>query len=116
MTEDQIERRAERMMDSLDSRFTREGSTMTQAEYDAQVRRIEAWVQEQAGKVKTLDLSIAPLRVLYGEACHGAGADPRWAARQEIERRATEAGFEPAVWLGREGFDLGAYFASRPIA
>lgn len=40
MTEDQIERRAEREMDKLDSRYM--SGKITQTEYDREVRAIEA--------------------------------------------------------------------------
>ncbi len=41
MTEEEIERVIERKMDALDARFMMR--TMTQAEYDAAVRRLNEW-------------------------------------------------------------------------
>ncbi len=45
MTEDQIERRAEVMADSLDRRFL--SGPMTQAAYDAECAMIATWVANQ---------------------------------------------------------------------
>jgi hypothetical protein len=45
MTEDQIERQVERMMDHLDAQFL--SSPMTQEEYDAKVREINAWANSR---------------------------------------------------------------------
>ena len=47
MTEEQIERAAERKMDMLDRQFTAASSNMTQAFYDRKVREIEEWVNQQ---------------------------------------------------------------------
>lgn len=47
MTEDMIERHVERQMNSLDRRFLSPGSGMTQQMYDAHVRQIDQWAQEQ---------------------------------------------------------------------
>ena len=46
MTEEQIEIRVEKMIDALDRRFTAGGS-MTQDEYDAALREIDAWAAAQ---------------------------------------------------------------------
>lgn len=62
-----------------------------------------------------MDVTAATPRELFRQACHGAGAEPRNEARAEIERR---VGSEPGAvgdWLRANGFDLAAYFASRPI-
>lgn len=48
MTEDQIERRVERLFDALDRRFM--NSAMTQAEYDAAAADISAWADAQYGR------------------------------------------------------------------
>lgn len=42
MTEDQIEREAERMMDALDRRYL--SSSMSRAGYDSEVHAIQQWV------------------------------------------------------------------------
>lgn len=47
MTEEQIERGAERMMDALDRRYL--GTAMTEAEYRAEVAAIDAWARQQRG-------------------------------------------------------------------
>jgi len=50
---------------------------------------------------------------LYNTACHGFGAQPRSAARVELE-----AMFEGPMYIffSKYQLDLSAYFASRPIA
>jgi hypothetical protein len=45
ITEDQIEREAERMMDQLDKAFLAEGSEMTIEEYHHHSDEIELWVK-----------------------------------------------------------------------
>ena len=45
MTEDQIERRVERMIDSLDARFMR--GTLSREEYDREMDDITAWANLQ---------------------------------------------------------------------
>lgn len=45
MTEEQIERIAERDMDRLDRQLM--ASSISQAEYDAEVKAIDAWTKEQ---------------------------------------------------------------------
>lgn len=45
MTEDQIERQVERMTDKLDHAFTT--TDMSQKEYDARYKAIDAWAKEQ---------------------------------------------------------------------
>jgi hypothetical protein len=45
MTDDQLEIHIQHVMDRLDARFMR--SPMTQAEYDAEVKRINAWAERQ---------------------------------------------------------------------
>jgi hypothetical protein len=47
MTEEQIERIVERNFDKLDARFMRDGSTMTQAEYDAASAAIHRWAENE---------------------------------------------------------------------
>lgn len=47
MTEEQIERAVERKVDSLDNRFIRSGSTMTQEEYNAEQKAIARWAEDQ---------------------------------------------------------------------
>ena len=58
----------------------------------------------------------AIIRDLYRTACHGAGAAPRWQARDRLERTLDEAGLDMARVFERLNLDLGAYFASRPIS
>ena len=43
MTEDQIERKVERMVDRLDAQFMSDSNTMTQEEYDAEIESIDKW-------------------------------------------------------------------------
>jgi hypothetical protein len=43
MTEDQIERRVERMMDALDAQLM--NGALTQREYDSNVRDLNAWAE-----------------------------------------------------------------------
>jgi phage-related minor tail protein len=45
MTEDQIERKAERHMDQLDQQLLT--GSITQEEYDEETREIEKWVQDE---------------------------------------------------------------------
>lgn len=45
LTEDQIERHVERMIDRLDVRFVR--GALTQAEYDLRMRAIDDWAQRE---------------------------------------------------------------------
>lgn len=47
LTDDTIERAVEKMTDRLDARFMADGSTMTQAEYDAEIGKINAWADAQ---------------------------------------------------------------------
>lgn len=46
VTEETIERAAERSMDALDRRFMEARSGMTQAAYDAQVKAIDNWARD----------------------------------------------------------------------
>jgi hypothetical protein len=52
MTEDQIERRVERMMDALDAQLM--SGALTQGEYDSNVRDLDAWAEAKLREV--LDL------------------------------------------------------------
>jgi hypothetical protein len=56
------------------------------------------------------------IRALYNTACHGAGAEPRWEARDRLERTLDEAGLDLGRVFDAMGLDVGAYFASRPIS
>lgn len=47
MTEDQVERTVERKVNSLDNRFMRSGSTMTQEEYNAEMKAINNWAEKE---------------------------------------------------------------------
>lgn len=58
----------------------------------------------------------AIIRDLYRTACHGAGAAPRWEARDRLERTLDEAGLDLGRVFNAIGLDIGAYFASRPIS
>ena len=44
MSEDEIERRVERMVDALDRRFMK--SAMDQAQYDAEMAKINQWAEK----------------------------------------------------------------------
>ncbi len=46
MTEEQIERRVEAMIDRLDERFMSDPE-LTQEAYDARIREIDAWAEAQ---------------------------------------------------------------------
>lgn len=56
------------------------------------------------------------IRQIYSEACHGAGAAARWAARDRLEQQARDDGVTLSALLERHGCDLAAWFASRPIS
>jgi hypothetical protein len=56
------------------------------------------------------------IRDLCNQACHGAGAAPRWEARDRLERIVDEAGLDLGRVFDAMGLDLGPYFASRPIS
>lgn len=43
----QIEEKVERMIDRLDDRFMSDSNTMTQGQYDAEVRKIDQWANDQ---------------------------------------------------------------------
>lgn len=45
MTEDQIERRVEMIMDSLDARLM--SGCLSQSDYDQEVKRLRAWEESQ---------------------------------------------------------------------
>lgn len=47
MTEEQIERQVERMTNALDARFMADNNTMTQAEYDAESKKIGEWADAE---------------------------------------------------------------------
>ena len=47
MTEAQIERRAERMMDELDRTYLSQNYNMTAAEYNRRVKAINDWCEQQ---------------------------------------------------------------------
>jgi hypothetical protein len=47
MTEEQIERRVELMMDHLDRVFMAHNSTMTQGDYNQAVRELKQWAEDQ---------------------------------------------------------------------
>jgi cytochrome c peroxidase len=50
MTEEQIERRVERMMDALDAQLM--NSALTQSEYDNNVRDLNAWAEAKMNEGK----------------------------------------------------------------
>ena len=58
----------------------------------------------------------AKVRDLHREACHGAGAEPRWQARDEIKVIAREHGYPLWQLFDECGLDAGAYAASCPIS
>ena len=45
--ENLIEMRVEKMVDRLDARFMRDNAEMSQEEYDAKMREIYEWAEEQ---------------------------------------------------------------------
>jgi len=47
MTSEQIERHVEHRMDRLDAWFTKNDSTLTQAEYDIAVKNLNTWAEYQ---------------------------------------------------------------------
>jgi hypothetical protein len=47
MTEEQIERAVERRIDAVDRAWLKPGCTWTQAEYDAEIRAVDQWAQQQ---------------------------------------------------------------------
>lgn len=61
-------------------------------------------------------LSSSEIRDLYRQACHGAGAEPRLAARKKIQAEVEARGVRLHVMLDEAGVDIGAYFASAPIS
>jgi hypothetical protein len=110
MTEDQIERMVEKMVDRADALFM--SGRLTQAQYDARMAEIAQWADNQ----RTPDITTMDAAKVFSQACHGVGAEPRLVARAELDRRAEAAGMDTGMFLTRLGFDLAAYFASRPIA
>lgn len=58
----------------------------------------------------------AEIRDLYRAACHGAGAAPRWAARDALEAYAESLGRPLGPLLEDQGLCLAGYFAARPIS
>ncbi len=56
------------------------------------------------------------IREIYRQACHGAGAEPRMAARLQLLKLVDESGQRLGEFFDRHGLDLSAYFASRPIS
>jgi len=48
MTEDQIERRVEMIMDALDARLM--SGSLSQSDYDQEVKRLRAWAEQQYQK------------------------------------------------------------------
>lgn len=50
LTEEQIERRAEREMDQLDAACM--GGAITSAEYEAQVLALDRWAEQQYGSLR----------------------------------------------------------------
>jgi hypothetical protein len=51
MTEDQIERHVERMVDRLDRRFL--NSSMSQAEYDSEMKQVSLWADAEYRFIRT---------------------------------------------------------------
>ncbi len=52
MTEDQIEREAERMMNQLDAYYMKHDSDMSLDEYNHQVSEIELWVKLRLREIR----------------------------------------------------------------
>lgn len=60
LTEDQIERKVERMIDALDKSFM--NGDMTQEQYDTEMKSIDDWAQEQYKRISHLiKYNIIPL-------------------------------------------------------
>lgn len=55
------------------------------------------------------------LRRLYLEACHGAGAEPRWEARNLMQKWLLHNEVTIKEAFEDAGLDLDTYFATRPI-
>ena len=51
ITEDRVESTVERLVNRADRAFMADGSTVTQAQYDAWQRALSRWADEQYGKV-----------------------------------------------------------------
>lgn len=58
MTEEQIERQAERRLDALDRRFTASSSNMTQDQYDRAMKEIDAWAMAQLKALRAPDMPL----------------------------------------------------------
>lgn len=57
----------------------------------------------------------AIFRMLYQQACFGAGADVRRAARASMQAMLNEAGDTLRDAFERNNLDMSAYFATRPL-
>jgi hypothetical protein len=55
-------------------------------------------------------------RKLYQQACHGAGAEPRWEARHLIQKFLNQNDITLREALENAGLDMKFYLASRPIS
>jgi hypothetical protein len=60
MTEDQIERRVERIMDTLDARLM--SGSLSQSDYDQEVKRLRAWAERQYQKSPPAPIGDEPKR------------------------------------------------------
>lgn len=60
-------------------------------------------------------VEIEIVRRLYNEACHGAGAKIRNAARKSLESMCVEAGESLMEVFDKANLNMDNYFASRPI-
>lgn len=62
-------------------------------------------------------MTATEIRALYSEACHGAGAEARWIARDRLEATASTSGHHRlGLFFDEYGLNLMNYFASRPIS
>ena len=60
--------------------------------------------------------TLGSIRTLYNIACHGAGAEARWQARDRLQAIADREGRKLIPMLDDLGLDVDAFFASRPIS
>lgn len=65
----------------------------------------------------TRQIEAERVAIFWQQACYGAGADARWAARDAMEGLAEQSGRDSACSLLQDyGLDLATWFASCPIS
>ena len=71
---------------------------------------------------RLLTMALAPasatlaIRWLYSDACHGAGAEARWAARDRLARLCDEAGMDMDQVFVDLGLDRNVWWATMPLS